>query len=86
MENSLIIIIIQIVLVFTIIAIITLFIRMNDTIKLEKRISRYSIKESKNKYDKSYYDKFFDKYKLFVKAQRKKIIKLFPNYNTVSSH
>lgn len=79
MENSLIIIIIQIVLVFTIIAIITLFIRMNDTIKLEKRISRYSIKGSKNKYDKSYYDKFFDKYKLFVKAQRKKIIKLFPN-------
>ena len=79
MENSLIIIIIQIVLVFTIIAIITLFIRMNDTIKLEKRISRYSIKESKNKYDKSYYDKFFDNYKLFVKAQRKKIIKLFPN-------
>lgn len=79
MENSLIIIVIQIVLVFAIIAIITLFIRMNDTIKLEKRISRYSIKESKKRYDKSYYDKFFDEYKLFVKSQRKKINKLFPN-------
>ena len=73
MENSLIIIVIQIVLVFTVITIITLFIRMNDTIKLEKRISRYTIKESRDKYDKSYYDKFFDKYKSFVKAQRKKI-------------
>lgn len=79
MENSLIIIVIQIVLVFTVITIITLFIRMNDTIKLEKRISRYTIKESRDKYDKSYYDKFFDKYKSFVKGQRKKIAKLFPN-------
>lgn len=79
MENSLIIIVIQIVLVFTVITIITLFIRMNDTIKLEKRISRYTIKESRDKYDNSYYDKFFDKYKSFVKAQRKKITKLFPN-------
>lgn len=78
MDKSLIIIIVQVVLVFSIITIITLFIRMNETIKLEKRISKYSIKSFRDKYDKSYYDIFLDSYKLFVKHQRKKIIKLFP--------
>lgn len=78
MDNSLIIILVQIVLIFVVIAIITFFIRINDTIKLEKRIARYSIKGTKNKHDKSYYDIVFDGYKLFVKKQRKKIIKLFP--------
>lgn len=77
-ENSLIIIIIQIVIVFAIIAIITFFIRLNDTIKMEKRISRYTIKGSKNRYDRSYYDIVKDGYKSFVKKQRKKINKLFP--------
>lgn len=78
MNNSLIIIIIQVVLIFTLIAIITFFIRLNDTIKLEKRISKYSIKGSRNKYDKAYYDMVLDGYKTFVKKQRKKISKLFP--------
>lgn len=79
MEDSLIIIVIQIVLIFSIIAIITFFIKLNDTIKLEKRISKYSIKGSRNKYDKSYYDIVLDGYIRFVKKQRKKISKLFPN-------
>ena len=79
MEKSLIIIVIQVVLVFVLIAIITFFIRLNDTIKLEKRIAKYSIKGSRNRYDKSYYDKVLDGYKLFVKKQRKKINKLFPS-------
>ncbi|MBQ2873080.1 MAG: type II secretion system F family protein [Bacilli bacterium] len=79
MDKSLIIIIVQIVLIFALVAIITFFIRLNDTIKLEKRISKYSIKGSRNKCDKSYYDKVFDGYKLFVKKQRKKINKLFPS-------
>jgi len=78
-EKSLIIIVIQVVLVFVLIAIITFFIRLNDTIKLEKRIAKYSIKGSRNRYDKSYYDKVLDGYKLFVKKQRKKINKLFPS-------
>ena len=79
MDKSLIVIIIQVVLIFALIAIITFFIRLNDTIKLEKRISKYSIRDGKkNKYDKSYYDRAFDGYKLFVKKQRKKINKLFP--------
>ena len=54
MENSLIIILIQIVLIFVLITIITFFLRLNETIKIEKRISKYSIKGSRNKYDKSY--------------------------------
>ena len=78
MENSLIIILIQIVIVFGLITIITFFLRLNETVKLEKRISKYTIKRSKTKYDKSYYDMVFDGYNSFVKKQRKKINKLFP--------
>ena len=79
MENSLIIIVIQIIIVFGIITMVTFFIRLNDTIRMEKRISRYTIKGSKNRYDKSYYDIVKDGYKNFVKKQRKKINKLFPS-------
>ena len=78
MDNRLIIILIQIILVFAIIGVITFFIRLNDTIKLEKRISRYTIKGSRHKYDKSYYDIVLDSYNNFVKKQRKKINKLVP--------
>ena len=78
MENSLIIILIQILIVFGLITIITFFLRLNETVKLEKRISKYTIKGSKTKYDKSYYDRVFDGYNAFVKKQRKKINKLFP--------
>ena len=78
MDDRLIIILIQIILVFAIIGIITFFIRLNDTIKLEKRISRYTIKGSRHKYDKSYYDIVLDSYNNFVKKQRKKINKLVP--------
>ena len=73
MENSLIIIVIQIVLIFTIITIITFFIRLNETIKLEKRVAKYSVKGARGKFDKSYYELVSDGYKLFVKGQRKKI-------------
>ena len=79
MDNKIIIILIQIILVFVIIGVITFFIRLNDTIRLEKRISKYSIKGKKTKFDKSYYDIVFDEYKRIVKKQRKKINKLFPN-------
>lgn len=79
-ENSLLIITIQIIVVFLLVAIITFILRMNETIKLEKRISRYTIKSTKkNKFDKAYYDIFNDNYINFVKRQRRKIGKLFPN-------
>jgi len=78
-EHNLLVIMIQILLVFFIIAIITFFIRLNDTIKLEKRIARYSIKGTRNKIEKSYLDMVVDGYRTFVKKQRKKIMKLFPN-------
>ena len=79
MENSLIVILFQIVIIFGLVAIITFFIRLNETIKLEKRISKYTIKGSKSKFDSSYYDKVWDGYLSFVKRQRKKINKLLPN-------
>lgn len=79
MENSLIVILIQIVLIFILIMIITFLIRLNDTIRLEKRISRYCIKSDRVRNDNSYYDIVSNKYKLFVKKQRRKINKLFPN-------
>lgn len=79
MENSLIIIIIQIVIIFTMVMLITFFIRLNDTIKMEKRIARYTIKGSKNKYDMAYYDIIKNGYKDFVKKQRRKINRLFPS-------
>ena len=78
MENSFIIIMIQIVLIFSLVAIITFFIMINDTIKIEKRISKYTIKGSRTKFDKSYFDMVADSYKMFVKRQRRKISKLFP--------
>ena len=56
----------------------TFFIRLNETIKLEKRISKYSIKGSRNKFDKSYYEMVSDGYMSFVKKQRRKVNKLFP--------
>ena len=79
MEHNLLVIGIQILLVFFIVAIITFFIRLNDTIKLEKRIARYSIRGTKNRNEKSYLDMLVDGYRNFVKKQRKKIMKLFPN-------
>lgn len=64
---------------FVLITIITFFIRLNQTIKLEKRISKYCIKNEKSKINTSYYDIYSTKYKQFVKKQRKKINKLLPN-------
>ena len=78
MENSLIVIVIQIVIVFGIIGIVTFFIRLSDTIRMEKRISKYTIKGNANKEDLSYYDRVKNGYYRFVKKQRRKINKLFP--------
>ena len=79
MDERLLIIIIHIILIFFLIAIITMFIRINSAIKLEKRISKYSVKHKKERDISSLYDKIRKGYLKFVKKQRKKMRKLFPN-------
>ena len=49
MDKRLIIILVQIVLVFLVVIIITLFLRLNNAFKLEKRIAKYSVRYDKNK-------------------------------------
>ena len=78
MDKSLIIILIQIVLIFTFILIITLLIRFNNAVKLEKRIAKYSVRYNSDDEGGSLVDKVWKKYIIFVKKQRKKVNKLFP--------
>lgn len=78
MDKSLVVILVQVILVFAFIIIITLFIRFNNAAKLEKRIARYSVKYSKEDINSSLFDKIWKKYMMFVKNERKKINKLFP--------
>lgn len=77
-EDSLIVIVIQVILIFLLITIITLFIRYNNALKLEKRIAKYSVKYKKERNNTSLYERVLEKYGVFVKKQRKKIKKLFP--------
>ena len=77
MNKELLIILIQIVLILTLIVIITVFIRLNNTYKLEKRIAKYSVRPSNNN-NKPLIEKVSESYMSFVKEQRKKIKKLFP--------
>jgi len=79
MDKSLIIILVQIILVFTFVVIITLFIRLNNAVKLEKRIAKYSVNYNKENDSLSLFDKMWKKYYVFVKKQRKKIKKFFPS-------
>ena len=78
MDKSLIIIVVQIILVFALITIITLFIRVNNAFKLEKRIARYSIRYNYDNSNLSLVDKMWKRYLRFVKRNRKKINKLLP--------
>ena len=78
MDKRFIIVGIQIVLIFTIVIIVTLFIQLNNAIKLEKRISRYSVRYDNSRDNTSMFDKVLKKYLSFIKKQRKKIRKLFP--------
>ena len=57
MDKRFIIVGIQIVLIFTIVIIVTLFIRLNNAIKLEKRISRYSVRYDNSRDNTSMFDK-----------------------------
>jgi len=78
-ERTVLIILIQIVAVFVVIAIVTFLIMLNNTVKLEKRITKYSIKYSKVKNSNSIFDVFWNKYLMFVHNQRMKMSKLFPS-------
>ena len=79
MDKKLIIVVIQIIIILTLVTIITLFIRLNDAIKLEKRISKYSIKYQNDKISLSLVEKIWKRYLKFVKNQRVKMRKLFPS-------
>ena len=78
MNKMFVIIILQIFFVMLVISLVTLFIRYNNSIKLEKRIAKYSVRYNKNKYNVSLYDKFKKNYLNIVKKQRKNMKKLFP--------
>ena len=83
MDKRLLIVLIQILLVFAIVIIITLYLRLNNAVKLEKRIARYSVRYNKDDGNESAFDKFWKKYIKFVKKQRKKIRKLVPNLTRI---
>lgn len=78
MDIKLLIVFIQIMLAFLLIAIITVLLRVNSAFKLEKRISRYSVRYNDSNSNVSIFDKVWSWYKFFVKRQRKKMRKLFP--------
>ena len=78
MDKRLIIALVQIIIVFAIVIIITLFLRLNNAFKLEKRIAKYSVRYDKGKDNVSLLDRFWHSYIAFVKKQRKKIRKLLP--------
>ena len=78
MDKQIIIIFIQIVIVFAIVTIITMLIRLNQTVKLEKRIAKYSVKATKKSSDETLTERIWNSYIKFVKKQRRKIRKLFP--------
>ena len=78
MDKQLIIALVQVLLVFLVIIIITLFLRMDNAFKLEKRIAKYSVKYTKAESNLSTVDKVWRKYFNFVKRQRGKIRKIFP--------
>ena len=78
MDKRLIVALVQVIIVFAIVIIITLFLRLNSAFKLEKRIAKYSVRYDKEKNNSSLADKIWHKYIAFVKKQRKKIRKLLP--------
>ena len=78
MNASLVIILIQVVAILAFIFIVTLFFKLNNAVKLEKRIEKYSVRYDKDTDDSSLFDSTWKNYMMFVKNQRKKINKLFP--------
>ena len=79
MSKEMLVILIQILIVFSIIIIVTFLIMLDSAIKLKKRITKNSIRYNKSKNTKSLFDNIYEKYLSFVKKQRKKMNKLFPS-------
>ena len=82
MDKRLIIVLIQIVLILSFIMVITWILRLNNTIRLEKRISRYSVTYEKNSRG-ALVDRVWNSYIKFVKRQRKNIRKMLPTLTKV---
>ncbi len=78
MDKSLLIILVQVVLILALVVVITFFIRLDSAVKLEKRISKYSIRYSESGEQLSLVERLWNKYIKFVKKQRKKIRKMLP--------
>ena len=78
MDKRFLVVLIQVILVLVLVIIITLFLRLNNAIRLEKRIAKYSVKYNKTESNLALVDKIWYKYILFVKKQRKKIRKMLP--------
>ena len=78
MSKELLVILIQILIVFSIVLIITFLIMLDSAIRLRKRITKNSIRYNKSKNTSSLFDNIYDSYLLFVKKQRKKMSNLFP--------
>ena len=78
MDKRMLIVLVQIALIFTLIIIITLFLRLNNAFMLEKRIAKYSVKYNKEGSNLALVDRVWYKYIFFVKKQRKKIRKMLP--------
>lgn len=78
MDKQVLIALVQVLLVFAVIIIITLFLRLDNAFKLEKRIARYSVRYTKEEANASVFDRVWGNYLTFVKKQRKKIRKIFP--------
>ena len=78
MDKRFLIVLIQVVLIFALVIVITLFLRLNNAIKLEKRIAKYSVKNAKAGSGIALVDRIWAKYIAFVKKQRKKIRKMVP--------
>ena len=76
MKSELFAIVIQIVMVFLIIILITFIIRESERYKLRKRISKYTI--NKNNNNVSIYDKVISNYNNILKKLRTPIKKILP--------
>jgi len=78
-NKVLLIILFQIISIMIIVTIITFLLMLNSSIKLERRITKYSVKYSNNRRKSSFFDYWWNKYINFVKLQRGKMNNLFPS-------
>jgi len=80
-NKAVLIILIQVITIFAVITIITFLVMLNNAVKLEKRITKYSIRRSKKITNLSIFDNWWNRYIKFVQKQRSKMSKLFPEFS-----